>query len=141
MQTGIIGLPQVGKTTLFRILTKAQVETARISYTPYPNQGDKRNTFPGFERGSELGWNTMAGQNPFATGTDLFKFVVFQDPNWDYKTFNFATDVARAEKTDRGIMNAMSADLKSFSRHGGKMIQYHGWSDPQIAPGSSADTT
>jgi hypothetical protein len=27
MQTGIIGLPQVGKTTLFRILTKANVET------------------------------------------------------------------------------------------------------------------
>src|SRR5690242_21259566 len=26
MQTGIIGLPQVGKTTLFRILTKAQVD-------------------------------------------------------------------------------------------------------------------
>ena len=26
MQTGIIGLPQVGKTTLFRILTKASVE-------------------------------------------------------------------------------------------------------------------
>lgn len=27
MQTGIIGLPQVGKTTLFKILTKAQLET------------------------------------------------------------------------------------------------------------------
>jgi len=26
MQTGIIGLPQVGKTTLFRILTKAQLD-------------------------------------------------------------------------------------------------------------------
>src|SRR5262245_58931203 len=26
MQTGIIGLPQVGKTTLFRILTRTQVE-------------------------------------------------------------------------------------------------------------------
>src|SRR6266446_6165415 len=33
MQTGIIGLPQVGKTTLFRILTKAHVELAK-RYNP-----------------------------------------------------------------------------------------------------------
>lgn len=120
-------------------LTKAQVETARIIYTAYPNQGDKRNIFPGFERGSEMGWTTMAGQNPFGPGTDLFKFIVFQDPNWDFKTFNFATDVARTEKADQGIMNAMNSDLKKFSTRGGKMIQYHGWADPQIAPGSSVN--
>ena len=120
-------------------LTKAQVETARTIYTAYPNQGDKRNLFPGFERGSELGWNTMAGQNPFAIGMDLFKFVVFQDPDWDYKTFNFATDVARTEKADKGIMNARNPDLSAFQKHGGKMIQYHGWADPQITPGSSVN--
>lgn len=120
-------------------LTKAQVETARIIYTPYPNQSDKRNIFPGFERGSEMGWTTMAGPNPFGPGTDLFKYVVFQDPNWDYKTFDFATDVARTEKTDKGIMNAMNPDLRAFSGHGGKMIQYHGWADPQIAPESSVN--
>lgn len=120
-------------------LTKAQVETARTIYTAYPNQGDKRNIFPGFERGSELGWSTMAGPNPFGLGTDLFKYIVFQDPNWDYKTFNFATDVTRTEKADKGIMNAMNPDLKGFSSRGGKLIQYHGWADPQIAPGSSVN--
>src|SRR6266481_4572139 len=41
MQTGIIGLPQVGKTTLFRILTKAHVEakggqTAHVGVAKVP---------------------------------------------------------------------------------------------------------
>ena len=31
MKTGIIGLPQVGKTSLFKILTKAKVETPAYS--------------------------------------------------------------------------------------------------------------
>ena len=119
-------------------LTKAQVETARTIYTAYPNQSDKRNLFPGFERGSELGWSTMGGPNPFVLGTDLFKFVVFQDPNWDYQTFNFATDVPRTERAGAD-MNAMNPDLSAFLRHGGKMIQYHGWADPQITPGSSVN--
>jgi len=120
-------------------LTKAQVETARLIYTAYPNQGDKRNIFPGFERGSELGWATMAGPAPFGPGADLFKYIVFQDPNWDYKTFDFATDVTRTEKADKGVMNAMNPDLAAFAARGGKMIQYHGWADPQIAPGSSVN--
>jgi len=81
----------------------------------------------------------MGGKNPFVLGTDLFKFVVFQDPNWDYKTFNWDTDVARTERADRGLMNALNPDLKAFAAHGGKMIQYHGWADPQIAPGSSVN--
>jgi feruloyl esterase len=31
----------------------------------------------------------------------------------------------------------MNPDLKPFLDRGGKMIQYHGWSDPQIAPSAS----
>ncbi|MBZ5579604.1 MAG: tannase/feruloyl esterase family alpha/beta hydrolase [Acidobacteriia bacterium] len=120
-------------------LTKAQVETARAIYATYPNQGNKQDLFPGFEPGSELGWTTMAGPNAFGPGTDLFKYIVFQDANWDYKTFHFATDVARTEKADGGTMNAMNPDLGAFLKRGGKMIQYHGWADPQIAPGSSVN--
>jgi ribosome-binding ATPase len=47
MQTGIIGLPQVGKTTLFRILTKAQVDAkggqaahVGIAKVPEPRLGE-----------------------------------------------------------------------------------------------------
>jgi ribosome-binding ATPase YchF (GTP1/OBG family) len=34
MQTGIIGLPSVGKTTLFQILTKTHVDPAKAARTP-----------------------------------------------------------------------------------------------------------
>jgi Tannase and feruloyl esterase len=118
-------------------LTSAQVETARAIYSPVLNSRTKQTIFPGFERGSEVGWGTMAGPQPFAIGGDLFKFVVFHDPDWDYKTFNFDSDVTRTEKAENGLLNANDANLKSFMDRGGKLIQYHGWADPQIAPGSS----
>lgn len=118
-------------------LTSPQVETARTIYSPVLNSRSKQTIFPGFERGSEIGWATMAGPQPFAIGGDLFKFVVFHDPDWDYKTFNFDSDVTLTEKAENGLLNANDASLKAFMDRGGKLIQYHGWADPQIAPGSS----
>ncbi|HEY1948881.1 MAG TPA: tannase/feruloyl esterase family alpha/beta hydrolase [Bryobacteraceae bacterium] len=106
-------------------LTAEQVETARAIYADVPG------VVPGFEPGSELGWATMAGPKPFGIGSEFFKYVVFQNPAWDYKTFHFDRNVANS------TLNAMSPDLKAFRDHGGKLIQYHGWSDPQISPASS----
>jgi feruloyl esterase len=120
-------------------LTPAQVETARVTYDAVRNSRTHEFIFPGFERGSELGWARMAGPQPFEIGNDLFKYVVFQNPEWDYRTFNFDSDLALTAKAERGILNASKADLRPFSRSGGKLIQYHGWSDPQIAPGISVE--
>ena len=81
----------------------------------------------------------MAGPQLFGIGGDLFKYVVFQNPNWDYKTFDFDNDIAATAKAENGVLNAMNPNLKPFLDRGGKMIQYHGWSDPQIAPESSVN--
>jgi feruloyl esterase len=118
-------------------LTTAQVETARKIYSSVTNPRTKAEIFPGHERGSELGWTTMAGPQAFGPGLDLFKFVVFNDPNWDYKTLNFDSDMALTAKADNGVMNALDPNLKPFLSKGGKLIQYHGWSDPQNSPGVS----
>jgi feruloyl esterase len=92
--------------------------------------------FPGHEPGSEMGWNTMAGANVFGVGTDMFKYVVYGDANWDYKTMNFDADMTKAMKAG-SVIDGLDPNLKPFYDRGGKIIQYHGWSDPQISPRSS----
>ncbi len=120
-------------------LSPAQVETAHVIYDAVRNRRTHEFIFPGFERGSELGWARMAGPQPFEIGLDLFKYVVFQNPDWDYRTFNFDSDLELTAKAEGGILNASNPDLRPFFRRGGKLIQYHGWSDPQIAPGISVE--
>jgi len=118
-------------------LTTPQVEAARKIYTPLTNPRTQRLIFPPQERGSEMGWQNLAGPQPLGISNDYFKYVVFEDPTWDYRTLNFDSDVARAEKVDSGTINALNPNLQPYFQHGGKLLQYHGWGDQQISPGSS----
>jgi feruloyl esterase len=118
-------------------LTAAQVTTARKVYSGVINPRTKEQIFPALMPGSEMGWGTQVGANPFGPGLDEFRFIVFKNPDWDYKTMNFDSDVAAAVKADNNMMNAMDPNLKPYFDRGGKILQYHGWADQQMSPGNS----
>ncbi|MGH8261160.1 MAG: tannase/feruloyl esterase family alpha/beta hydrolase [Steroidobacteraceae bacterium] len=123
-------------------LTAAQVATARSLYAPLRDPQTHAVLFPGLMRGSEQGWATGVGPmkpKPSPLFTTMFRYVVFMNPEWDYRTMNFHADVVRSDHDEAAISNAVDPDLGAYFAHGGKLIQYHGWADPGIAPLSSVD--
>jgi feruloyl esterase len=108
-------------------------------YKPVVNSQTKKEIFPGLEYGSEMGWATFGGAQPFPIGTQMYQFMLDKGPGWDYKTLNFDSDMAAVDKIEKGDINAMDPNLKAFFGHGGKLIQYHGWADQQIPSGSSVE--
>jgi len=119
-------------------LTAPQVEAARQIYAGPANARGK-SLFPGLERGSETGWATLSGPKPMALADETYKFLVFQDANWNYLTFNAERDIAAGDKTAGALMNSIDPDLKPLFSRGGKVLMYHGWADPGIAPQNSVN--
>ena len=104
-----------------------------------------RLVYPGFPFGGETAvagwkqWITGGGRGAapnlhYAFGTQMHKYIIFDDPEFDYSTFDFSDYGVWEEQTRRAgkLLNATDTDLTGFKTAGGKLILWNGWSDAAI---------
>jgi feruloyl esterase len=119
-------------------LTAPQVEAARRIYRGPQDPTTGAQLYPGLSAGSEPFWPNRDPASPFPISVSYYKWLVFGDPGWDWRTFDFSNAdgykaFLESERKFAPILNATNPDLREFRQHGGKLLQYHGWSDQLIA--------
>jgi feruloyl esterase len=133
-------------------LNGAQVDAVRKVWAG-PRSADGHQLYPGLMPGGEAGpggwvqWVTgnRPGEGAHAgLGLPFLKYVVYEDPSWDYRSFKYTpplqgleTDLEYVDDKVGRIFDAIDPDLRPFRANGGKLLQYHGFSDPDIPPENS----
>jgi feruloyl esterase len=121
-------------------LTAPQVEAARKMYEGLKSSRTGEPIYAGWPRGSESfgdapiqSWRqyVMDPLEPMRIG--FFRYFLFHDPNWDYRTIDWDRDLAYAEQR-LPFMAAVDRDLSLFKKRGGKLLMYTGWADPVVPP-------
>jgi feruloyl esterase len=121
-------------------LTAPQVDAAKKMYDGTKNPRTGELVFTGWPRGSE-GFGEAPGQSwrqyvvdpPEPMRVGFFKYWLFHDPNWDYRSIDWEHDLAYAEQK-LPFMAAVDKDLSPFKKHVGKLVMYSGWADPVVPP-------
>jgi feruloyl esterase len=121
-------------------LGAVQVAALHKVYTGLRNPRTGEQIFPGWSIGSEgfgdgpaEGWGSFLLNPKAPMRSEVYKYLVFDDPAWDYRNFDFDRDVALSDQSI-GDMAATNPDLSAFRARGGKLVMYTGWADPVAAP-------
>lgn len=132
-------------------LAAEQVQAVRNLWTGPDQIVHQQGYYPPFERGGEAdGWPSHISPPPppapqtdshAAIGIPFFRYFVFDDPGWNFRTFNWSSDPAYVDhkvvvpgQTLASVLNSIDPNLEPFRAQGGKLIQYHGFSDPEVPP-------
>jgi len=124
-------------------LTAPQVEALKKIYAGPKDPHTGRQIFPGFEPGAEAApadwpaWITgksSRGGLQFFFANGFFGDMVFGNPQWDFRSFDFSKDTKLADAKFASILNSTNPNLQPFKARGGKLILYQGWADSAVAP-------
>ncbi len=122
--------------------TSQQLDAIKTVYATLINKQDT--IYPGFpygaenEEGSWADW--IAGTDPnlhgpslhYMFGTNMFKYLVFNNPEWDYTKYDFSNFFDETRYAS-AYLDATQTDYTEFKNLKRKMIMYHGWNDPALS--------
>jgi len=126
-------------------LTAPQIASAKAIYGGRVVGG--KSVFPGYPPGAEAAptnsWQTWNTGTSLATwpqasahemSSQLMKYFVYGDPSLDFLKIDMGAKYDHDRQKMAALLDAVDPDLTPFKRHGGKLIQYHGWNDPAVPP-------
>ena len=153
LKDGVIQDPASAHFDLSKVsgLTDEQRKAIAVIYEGARNS--KGPIYPGFspvaecDPGQWIAWITgpapalakdHAPDLMFAFGTQIFKYLIFNDPDWDYATYNFS-NFDRDTRLAASYLNATNPDLAAFKARKGKLILWHGWADTALPAEGTID--
>ncbi len=114
-------------------LTAPQVAAVRAIYAGPRNPRTGAQIFPGFSVGSEGQMLVLTmGKEPFPVATSFFRGPVFNDPSWDFRSFDYDRDVERALTYGSDAIDVPPQGLTRFLGAKRKLLLSHGWADGLI---------
>jgi hypothetical protein len=110
-------------------LTAPQLAAVKHLYSPVTNPRTGQKLYPGFALGSEGQWALIQGTLIAFFAQPLLANTVFNNPNWDWTTFNYDSDAKLVDKVLSPKIDAVSPNLREMRQLGHKLIMTQGWAD------------
>ena len=125
-------------------LTPAAAAAAAAIYYGARDAAGHRLVIGGPQPGSELSWaGVFVPQSPGAPifsaffANDVLRSLAYWRPlpaSWTLSQFRFETGTFGGLMPMHGLYDATDPDLSAFAKRHGKLLMWHGWSDPHISP-------